>query len=77
MQCQVRERENMGEALQACGENCQYRTGATLSGEILLELAPKASRVAMLWNDANTGMVLRSREAQDAATKLGVAIKSG
>ena len=44
--------------------------------EILLELAPKASRVAMLWNDANTGMVLRSREAQDAATKLGVAIKS-
>ena len=44
--------------------------------EILLELAPKASHVAMLWNDANTGMVLRSREAQDAATKLRVAIKS-
>jgi putative ABC transport system substrate-binding protein len=44
--------------------------------EILLELAPKASRVAMLWNDANTGMVLRSRETQDAAAKLGVAIKS-
>ena len=44
--------------------------------EILLELAPKASRVAMLWNDTNTGMVLRSRETQDAAAKLGVAIKS-
>ena len=44
--------------------------------EILLEFAPNASRVAMLWNDANTGMVLRSREAQDAAAKLGVAIKS-
>jgi putative ABC transport system substrate-binding protein len=44
--------------------------------EILLELAPKTSRVAMLWNDANTGMVLRSREALDAAAKLGVAIKS-
>src|ERR1700730_10701626 len=44
--------------------------------EILLELAPKASRVAMLWNDANTGMVLRSREAQDAAAKLGVTIQS-
>jgi putative ABC transport system substrate-binding protein len=44
--------------------------------EILLELAPKASRVAMLWNDTNPGMLLRSREAQDAATKLGVAIKS-
>jgi putative ABC transport system substrate-binding protein len=44
--------------------------------EILLELAPKASRVAILWNDTNPGMLLRSREAQDAATKLGVAIKS-
>ena len=44
--------------------------------EILLELAPQASRVAMLWNDANPGMLLRAREAQDAATKLGVAINS-
>ena len=44
--------------------------------EILLELAPKTSRVAMLWNDANTGMVLRSREAMDAAAKLRVAITS-
>jgi putative ABC transport system substrate-binding protein len=44
--------------------------------EILLELAPKASRVAMLWNDTNPGMLLRAREAQDAATKLGVAIES-
>jgi hypothetical protein len=25
----------------------------------------------MLWNDTNTGMVLRAREAQDAAAKLG------
>jgi putative ABC transport system substrate-binding protein len=44
--------------------------------EILLELAPKSSRVAMLWNDANPGMLLRARETQDAATKLGVAVKS-
>jgi putative ABC transport system substrate-binding protein len=44
--------------------------------EILLELAPKTSHVAMLWNDANTGMVLRAREAQDAAAKLRVTIKS-
>jgi putative tryptophan/tyrosine transport system substrate-binding protein len=44
--------------------------------EILLEIAPKTSRVAMLWNDANTGMVLRAREAQDAAAKRGVMIKS-
>jgi len=42
--------------------------------EILLELAPKASRLAILWNDANPGMLLRSRETQDAATKLGQAI---
>jgi putative tryptophan/tyrosine transport system substrate-binding protein len=44
--------------------------------EILLELAPKASRVAILWNDTNPGMVLRSRETQEVATKLGVAINS-
>src|SRR5262249_9424694 len=44
--------------------------------EILLELAPKTSQVAMLWNEANAGMVLRSREAKAAASKLGVAIKS-
>src|SRR5205807_10402995 len=40
--------------------------------EILLELAPKTSRIAMLWNDANTGMVLRSREVQDAAANFGL-----
>jgi putative ABC transport system substrate-binding protein len=44
--------------------------------EILLEIAPTASRVAMLWNDANTGMVLRAREAQEAAAKRAVMIKS-
>src|SRR5262249_5639351 len=30
--------------------------------EILLEIAPQTSHVAMLWNDTNTGMVLRARE---------------
>jgi len=44
--------------------------------EILLEIAPNTSDVAMLWNDTNTGMVLRAREAQDAAAKLGVTIHS-
>jgi putative ABC transport system substrate-binding protein len=44
--------------------------------EILLEIAPNTSRVAMLWNDTNTGMVLRAREAQDASAKLGVTIQS-
>ena len=53
--------------------------GTELSGkrlEILLEIAPKTSRVAMLWNDTNTGMVLRAREAQNAAAKRAVMIKS-
>ena len=44
--------------------------------EILLEIAPQTSRIAMLWNDANTGMALRAREAQNAAGKRGVMIKS-
>jgi putative ABC transport system substrate-binding protein len=44
--------------------------------EILLEIAPNTSDVAMLWNDTNTGMVLRAHEAQEAAAKLGVSIES-
>jgi putative tryptophan/tyrosine transport system substrate-binding protein len=44
--------------------------------EILLEIAPKTSRVAMLWNDTNPGMVLRARESQDGAAKLGVTLQS-
>jgi putative ABC transport system substrate-binding protein len=44
--------------------------------EILLEVAPNTSRVAMLWNDSNPGMVLRARESQNVAPKLGVTIES-
>jgi putative tryptophan/tyrosine transport system substrate-binding protein len=44
--------------------------------EILQEIAPNTSHVAVLWNDTNTGMVLRAREAQDAAAKLGLTIQS-
>jgi putative ABC transport system substrate-binding protein len=44
--------------------------------EVLREIVPDISRVAMLWNDTNPGMVLRAREAQDAATKLGVIVES-
>ena len=44
--------------------------------EILLEVAPNTSRVAMLWNDSNPGMVLRARESQNVAPKLGVIIES-
>jgi putative tryptophan/tyrosine transport system substrate-binding protein len=44
--------------------------------EILREIVPGASRVAMLWNDTNPGMVLRAQEAREAAPKLGVRLQS-
>ena len=44
--------------------------------EILREMVPKVSRVAMLWNDTNPGMVLRAHETEAAAAKLGVTIQS-
>jgi putative ABC transport system substrate-binding protein len=44
--------------------------------EILREIVPSLSRLAMLWNDTNPSMVLRARESQEAATKLGVTIQS-
>jgi ABC-type uncharacterized transport system substrate-binding protein len=44
--------------------------------EILREIAPNMSPVVMLWNDTNPSMVLRARETQAAAKKLGVAVES-
>jgi putative ABC transport system substrate-binding protein len=44
--------------------------------EILREIIPNVSRVAMLWNDTNPSMVLRANETQDAAVKLGVIVQS-
>src|SRR5262249_2768448 len=44
--------------------------------DILRKIVPAMSRVAMLWNDSNPGMVLRANQAQDAAAKLGVSIQS-
>jgi putative ABC transport system substrate-binding protein len=44
--------------------------------ELLVEIVPNASRVVMLWNDTNPGMVLRAHEALDAAAKLGVTLRS-
>jgi putative ABC transport system substrate-binding protein len=44
--------------------------------EILHEIVPDMSRLAMLWNDTNPSMVLRARESQEAGTKLGVTIQS-
>jgi putative tryptophan/tyrosine transport system substrate-binding protein len=44
--------------------------------ELLEEIVPGASPVAMFWNDSNPGMVLRAREAQNAAGKLGLNLQS-
>jgi putative ABC transport system substrate-binding protein len=44
--------------------------------EILHEIVPGASRLAMLWNDTNPSMTLRARETQEAASKLGLTIQS-
>jgi putative ABC transport system substrate-binding protein len=44
--------------------------------EILREIAPNTSPVAMLWNDTNPGMVLRAHESERAAAALGLNIRS-
>jgi putative tryptophan/tyrosine transport system substrate-binding protein len=44
--------------------------------ELLREIVPSVSRVAMLWNDTNPSMVLRAQETRDAAPKLGVIVQS-
>jgi putative tryptophan/tyrosine transport system substrate-binding protein len=44
--------------------------------ELLREAVPKLSHVAVLWNAADPGMVLRFREIQAAAQTLGVALQS-
>jgi len=44
--------------------------------ELLREIVPNVSRLAMLWNDTNPSMVLRAQETQHAATTLGVVIQS-
>jgi putative tryptophan/tyrosine transport system substrate-binding protein len=44
--------------------------------ELLEEIVPGASPVAMFWNDTNPGMVLRAREAQNAADKLNLNLQS-
>ena len=43
--------------------------------ELLREVLPKASRVAVLWNPANPSNALQLREAQDAARALGVRLQ--
>jgi putative ABC transport system substrate-binding protein len=44
--------------------------------EILEEIVPNISPLAMFWNDTNPSMVLSAGQSQNAAAKLGVAIQS-
>ena len=43
--------------------------------ELLKEVFPKLSRVAMLWNKNNDGMALEARATQEVARPLGVALQ--
>ena len=44
--------------------------------ELLKEIVPSASPVAMFWNDSNPGMVLRAHEAQNASDKMSLNLQS-
>jgi len=65
------------------------RPGANLTGisllatelsakrlEILREIVPDLSPLAMIWNDTNPGMVLRAQQTEQAAATLGVESQS-
>src|SRR5438128_11161496 len=43
--------------------------------ELLKEIFPKLSRVAMLWNKNNDGMALEAKATQEVARPLGVALQ--
>jgi ABC-type uncharacterized transport system substrate-binding protein len=43
--------------------------------ELLKEIFPKLSRVAMLWNKGNAGMALEAKATQDVAGPLGVSLQ--
>jgi putative ABC transport system substrate-binding protein len=43
--------------------------------ELLKEISPKLSRVAMVWNKNNNGMALEAKATQEVAGPLGVALQ--
>jgi putative ABC transport system substrate-binding protein len=43
--------------------------------ELLKDIVPKLSRVALLWNSGDGGMTLRARAVQGAARTLGVTVR--
>jgi putative ABC transport system substrate-binding protein len=42
---------------------------------LLKEVAPKLSKVAMVWNKGNAGMALEAKKTQELAAPLGVALE--
>jgi putative ABC transport system substrate-binding protein len=43
--------------------------------ELIREILPKASRVAIFWNKSNTGMAVEAKATQEAAEFMGVALQ--
>ena len=43
--------------------------------ELIKEILPKVSRVAIFWNKSNTGMAVEAKATQEAAGLLGVALQ--
>ena len=43
--------------------------------ELLKEILPKVSRVAIFWNRSNTGMAIEAKATEEAAGQLGVALQ--
>jgi len=58
------------------GSSIQAPEGAGKRLELLKEAAPRASRVAVLWNAVPAGKVIEFRETQVAARALGVTLQS-
>jgi putative ABC transport system substrate-binding protein len=42
--------------------------------ELLKEISPKSSRVAIFWNKSNAGMAIEAQATQEAARQMGVAL---
>jgi putative ABC transport system substrate-binding protein len=43
--------------------------------ELLKEMFPKVSKVAIFWNKSNAGMAIEAKATQEAAGQLGVALQ--
>ena len=43
--------------------------------ELIKEILPKASRVAIFWNKSNTGMAIEAKATQDAAVPMGITLQ--